>query len=430
MSGTVRHARLETRWARAKLKRGRQPHWQAIITGKVHLGYQRWPDEPEGRWIFRRWIARKFREGKYTGNQYTLKSLGRADDTARANGTSILSYDQAAAAIRAMVDAPAARPHRLKVRDAFERYVEFKRAQGQSVSDLISRARAHILPPLGDLAVAGLTAEQLRRWLATLAASPAQTRPKEGHPQYREEPATDEDIRRRRASANRVLTYLKAMLNFAYDEGHVPSRDAWGRKLKPYRDVEVARVRYLSTEEARRLINSADPEFRPLVRAALESGCRFGELVRLEVQDFNVDAGTVTIRKSKSGKSRHVVLTPEGAQFFRQMCAGRAGDELMFQRADGSRWAASEQGRPMKEAAERAKLKGVSFHVLRHSWASLAAMAGMPLSVIGANLGHAAGSPVTAKHYAHLSPSHLREAIHAGAPRYGIKPDKRVVPLR
>jgi len=189
-------------------------------------------------------------------------------------------------------------------------------------------------------------------------------------------------------------------------------------------------VRYLSTEEARRLINSADPEFRPLVRAALESGCRFGELVRLEVQDFNVDAGTVTIRKSKSGKSRHVVLTPEGAQFFRQMCAGRAGDELMFQRADGSRWAASEQGRPMKEAAERAKLKGVSFHVLRHSWASLAAMAGMPLSVIGANLGHAAGSPVTAKHYAHLSPSHLREAIHAGAPRYGIKPDKRVVPLR
>jgi len=52
------------------------------------------------------------------------------------------------------------------------------------------------------------------------------------------------------------------------------------------------------------------------------------------------------------------------------------------------------------------------------------------LTVIAANLGHAAGSPVTAKHYAHLAPSHLREAIRAGAPRYGIKLDKRVVPLR
>jgi len=39
----------------------------------------------------------------------------------------------------------------------------------------------------------------------------------------------------RRASANRVLTMLKAALNHAYDEGHVANRDAWGRKLKPFR---------------------------------------------------------------------------------------------------------------------------------------------------------------------------------------------------
>jgi hypothetical protein len=117
MSGTVRHARLETRWARAKLKRGRQAHWQAIITGKVHLGYQRWPDEPEGRWILRRWLGRTFREGKYTGNQYKITTIGRADDVGDANGRSILSYDQAAAAIRAIIDAPAAPPSRLTVRE-------------------------------------------------------------------------------------------------------------------------------------------------------------------------------------------------------------------------------------------------------------------------------------------------------------------------
>src|SRR5262249_50357419 len=249
MSGTVKHARLETRFARAKLKRGRQAHFQAIITGKVHLGYQRWPDESAGRWIFRRWIARKYRDdGKYSHNQYETTTLGRADDSAAANGSTILSYDQAAAAIRAMVDVSVSvsKPKRIRVREAFERYVEFKRTQGGSVTDLLSRARVHIMPPLGGMIVSDLTAEKVRNWLAALAATPAQTRPKQNHPQFRTEPVTDEEVRRRRASANRVLTMLKAMLNHSYDEGHVSNRDAWGRKLKPFRDVEVARVRYLT----------------------------------------------------------------------------------------------------------------------------------------------------------------------------------------
>jgi hypothetical protein len=69
---------------------------------------------------------------------------------------------------------------------------------------------------------------------------------------------------------------LKAALNHAFDEGHVGNRDPWGRKLKPFRDVEVARVRYLSIAEAHRLINACDAEFRPLVRAALETGARYG----------------------------------------------------------------------------------------------------------------------------------------------------------
>ena len=63
------------------------------------------------------------------------------------------------------------------MRQALERYVEFKEAQGQSVSDLLSRSRAHILPVLGNLVVEELTAEQLRRWLATMASMPAQVRP-------------------------------------------------------------------------------------------------------------------------------------------------------------------------------------------------------------------------------------------------------------
>jgi integrase len=107
----------------------------------------------------------------------------------------------------------------------------------------------------------------------------------------------------------------------AFQEHMQMMRDGMGTAI----EVEVARVRCLTVAEAERLINACDPEFRALVRAGLETGCRYGELTRLEVCDFNPDASTLAIRQSKSGKPRHVVLTDEGAAFFRRYCAGRSG---------------------------------------------------------------------------------------------------------
>jgi integrase len=311
-----------------------------------------------------------------------------------------------------------------------ERYIEHKRDQGQEVRDILSRGAAHILPSLGNLVVAELTSEQLRKWLATMAAAPAQSRPKAGKPRFRAEPATEAEKRARRASANRVLTMLKAALNHAYDESHVINRDAWGRKLKPFRNVDVAKVRYLTVAQAKRLLNACDADFRSLVRAALETGCRYSELARMEVHDFNPDANTVTIGKSKSGKARHVILTPEGADFFREHCAGRDGTEMMFRRADGAAWNKSDQARPMRAACVHARIApAINFHALRHTWASLAAMNGVPLMVVAKNLGHA-DTRMVEKHYGHLAPSYIAQAIRAGAPRYGAKVSKQVVPLR
>jgi integrase len=441
MARTVNYAKLDSRTARGRLKRGRQAHWRPLQPG-VHLGYQRWEDGSEGRWLLRRYLG--------GGNKYRIMPLGLADDAPHeADGLKILSFDQASAEAGAMVENPDGdKVERITVRQAMERYVEHKRNLGQSAADVMSRGTAHILPTLGDLVVSELTAKTLQRWLATMAASPAQNRPKKGKVQYRSEPDSDEAIRRRRATANRVLTMLKAILNYAYDEGHVSHRDAWGRKLKPFRDVETARVRYLSIAEAKRLVNGGDAEFRPLVRAALETGARYSELARLEVVDFNRDSGTVAVRKSKSSKARHIILTEEGIAFFKAHCAGRAGSETMFDHApkEGnipkkskaakatqlvkSKWKTAEQARPMREANERAKLKpSISFHGLRHTWASHAVMNGVPLMVVAKNLGHT-DTRMVEKHYGHLAPSYIVDAIRAGAPKFGIKPDNKVVSLQ
>jgi len=55
-------------------------------------------------------------------------------------------------------------------------------------------------------------------------------------------------------------------------------------------------------------------------------------------------------------------------------------------------------------------------------------MAGMPLIVVGKNLGHADTKMVEA-HYGHLAPSYMAEAVRKHAPKFGIRPGK-ITPLR
>jgi integrase len=178
----------------------------------------------------------------------------------------------------------------------------------------------------------------------------------------------------------------------------------------------VAKVAYLTVAQAQRLINAADLDFRLLVRAALETGCRYSELTQMTVNDFNPDSNTVVIPKSKSGKARHVVLTPEGASFFRR--AGHEGADLLFRHGDGAVWAKSDQARPMRAACARARITpAVSFHALRHTWTSLAVMNGVPLMVVAKNLGHA-DTGMVEKHYGHLAPAILLMRFAPARPVY------------
>jgi integrase len=418
MAGKVKHARLDSRTSRSRLEKGRQPHWQELQTG-IHIGYQRQKKATAGRWILRRYLG--------LGNRYRIVALGVADDADKANGQKILDFDQAKAKALAMIDTPDGdkKIQRITVRQSMTLYIAYKTRLGQPVEDVTSRGTVHILPKLGDRIVSELTADQLQQWLFDIASMPAQNRPRKGQPMFRSAPVSDEDIRKRRATTNRVLTMLKAILNYVYDRGHVSHRDAWGRKLKPFKEVDAPPVRYLSIAEANRLINSCDTEFRPLVRAALETGARYAELGRMQVMDLNPDSDTVAVRKSKTGKARQIILAKDGAAFFKAHCAGRDGSELMFTHSDGTPWLKSDQAVPMKEANERAKIKPtVTFHGCRHTWASHAVMNGMPLMVVAKNLGHR-DTKMVEKTYGHLAPSYVVDAIRAGAPRYGLKPDKK-----
>jgi integrase len=143
----------------------------------------------------------------------------------------------------------------------------------------------------------------------------------------------------------------------------------------------------------------------------------------LRASDFNPDSGTIHVRTSKAGKPRHIVLNDEGVTFFKSLVRGRSTGAPMLTKADGAAWKTAHQARPMAQACQRAGIEpAISFHILRHTWASLAVMAGTPLMVVARNLGHA-DTRMVERHYGHLSSSYVADAIRATAPSFGIKPD-------
>lgn len=423
MPRKVRDSALETRSARSRLKVRGKPYFRLIEPG-LHLGYRKLPSGP-GTWIARRYSG----EGAYTVVNLRTPDgqLVIADDFADADGEHVMDFAQAQNAARGRRAARQAGGY--TVADVMDGYLEFLAGDGRSASSLYDtrlRDKTHIRPPLGKLKVAALTPDRLRCWRDDMAKAPARIRTREGDKQ-RHRNVTE--TRARRATANRNWTVLRAALNHAFRDGKIESDTAW-RKVTPYRGVETARARYLTIAEAKRLINAADLEFRPMVEAALQTGCRYGELCRLVVGDFNSDSGTLAIRQSKSGNPRHVVLTDEGAALFARLTAGRAGDEPILRKRRGGPFLRSDQFLPMRDAVRRAKIMPpISFHGLRHTWASLSVMAGAPLMVVARNLGHASTTMVE-KHYGHLAPSYIADEIRKAAPRFGFKPGHKVVTIR
>ena len=419
MARRVHDKTLDSRDARRRLKIRGKPYYRAIER-RLHLGYRRLGDGQAGTWVSRHYVGEQ---------SYEVQKIGIADDVSDADGAAILDFWQAQDAARKAMVERARRAHGkhgpVTVADAMDEYLAYLDGHKKSGDDARYRDRAHIRPTLGDIEVGKLTADRLRKWMADMAKTPARLRTREGLKQQYASLDSAEAKRARKVTVNRTLIVLKAAINLAWREGKVASNAEWSR-VQPFENVNTARIRYLTVAQAQRLINGCDPDFRLLVQAALETGARLGELVALQVHDFNPNTGTLAIRTSKSGKARHVVLTEEGAAFFKQVCAGRPDHATMLLRADGQPWGRAQQSPLMREACGRAKITpAINFHGLRHTWASLAAMAGVPLMVVAKNLGHR-DTRMVEMHYGHLAPSYVADAIRAGAPRFGFKPDTKI----
>ena len=416
MARTVRGGRLETRTARLKLTPRPRAYWVSSAKQGLHLGYRRLKDH-NGTWIARTYQGRS--------GTYVHKAFAQADDYSDSDGGETLTYFQAAQRLGG--EAPPVRHSSgYTVQDAVESYLEYIAQYRKSIIDARSRLMSYVLPYFGARPVSSLKPADFDAWSKWAYTHSPRQKSSSGNAS---EIAPAERERRRKATLNKVVTYLKAALDRAYHQGHSERRDAWAR-LQRYKGADSARLVRLTAEEARRLTNAAAADFRRLLELALLTGARYGELTRFRARDFDGGSGTLLVSDSKSGKPRRIPLTDEGRRLLESLTAGKAPDDPILTKEDGTEWRKDDQGERIRETCVAANISPpVNFHAIRHTTASLLIEKGVPLAFVAEMLGHS-DTRMVSKHYAHLAPNIVHEEIRAKLPSFNVRIDEKVKKIR
>jgi integrase len=221
-------------------------------------------------------------------------------------------------------------------------------------------------------------------------------------------------------TVNNILSMLRCSLTTAHEWGLLrqPPKVRWLR-------VPVQGYRYMSTDEAKALVPAAPAGFwRTLILFLLHTGCRFGEAAGLMWQDLDLDAAAPVVHikraaslgivgPTKTGRPRDIPLSEELVAALRTF---RRDGARVFQRSDGGIPNPESTLKYLHRFCDRAGIERVSWHVLRHTFATELVARGVPLPVVQRLLGHT--TIMMTSRYTHVAPSTLSSAV-ALLPRLG-----------
>lgn len=161
----------------------------------------------------------------------------------------------------------------------------------------------------------------------------------------------------------------------------------------------------ISGAEFKRLHAAASAAFQPFLMGLWLTGCRPGELTRLEAKDVDFVSGVAVLVEHKTahhdGKPRLIFLSPEAVALFKSH-AEKHQTGLLFRNTDGNGWNEDSIGGAMTTTRRRAGLKHATAYGFRHSFATDALANGVPDATVAALLGHSS-TGMLHKHYSHLT---------------------------
>jgi integrase len=384
------HADIASRSRRLRLPIRREPYYQVLQQG-LALGYYRPTAGGDGTWWGRVRI----------GARYMVEALATADDHVEADGTSILSWPQAQAAVRAWaIHQTGAGP--LTVTGVAQTYLDDLRARkgDKAARSAQGRLNKHLLPALGDRLAAELTAADLTAWRNGLVPAAGDA----------------EHIRRARDTANRVLNIVKASLNFAFQTGRLADDRAW-RRVGGFKNAGVARKVILDEGELQLLVDACGPGLRELVAVGAQTGARLGELTAACVRDFDPTAGTLHVC-GKTG-AREIYLAEQTVLLLRRAASGRRPDDKLLPPLDRPAWTKNLHHKRFAAAVRTAGLDpAATFYALRHSYISHALKRLVPVKALSDHCG--TSMQMIERHYARFIVADRRRYAEIGAPELQI----------
>ena len=181
--------------------------------------------------------------------------------------------------------------------------------------------------------------------------------------------------------------------------------DNAGRRVKLLKAKNQS-LRYLSGEEIEKLIGAASPYFKPMIRLAVNTGLRRGEILGLQWKAVNLKAGTIELLDQKNGEVSYVPLNAEAVKAVRSV-PRRLDSPFVFCLATGE--PPCNFGRAFAAIVERAEIPTCTFHALRHTFASHLAMSGVDILTIQKLMRHK--TLTMTLRYSHLADQHVRKAV-------------------
>jgi integrase len=311
---------------------------------------------------------------------------------------------------------------------AVERGELGKRLKATTMASYQHHVREHIIGPrskpfpLGLIQMRKLSLEAIRAHYSMLAEPfPGE---RDGKPVTR--PALGV------ASRRRIHATLHRALNDAVENGYLDRNPAWraARGLEAPETSEAEQAAWDAEELSAFLESTAGSPLYPMWHVFAMTGMRRGEVCGLQWGDVDLEAATVTVRRSrvplqgkvvesspKTGRIRVVDLDPGTVEVLREMrsTAAMRGVETPadLESADvdpGAYLFLTDAGEPIdpnvpsrefRKAADAAGLPPIPLHGLRHTHATIALQQHVPLHIVSARLGHS-NSNVTLRVYTHV----------------------------
>lgn len=178
------------------------------------------------------------------------------------------------------------------------------------------------------------------------------------------------------------------------------------RKVKFFREVNLG-LRVVSPEEEETLLRNASPYVQDLIRFGLNTGLRIGEIFGLQWANVDLEKSILNVFAPKTQKSRAVPINSDARKVLKYWALGRRNEFVFYNPETGTPFVDLKGGFGL--ACRKAGIEGVTWHTLRHTFASRLVDRGVDIVTVQQLLGH---STVTVTmRYTHTNLDSKRAAV-------------------